>query len=144
MSLWAILAPILLLDLLNPVLLAAVIYALGTQRAMANAVAILLGHTASYFAAGIGLALGIEALTERLRNPEPMDFGIEIGLGMLLLAAGFAMARGGGGESDFGEAERLSPGSSFAMGGVINLIGLPFAIPYFAAIGRMTAAEIST
>lgn len=137
------LSPILLVDVLNPVLLAAVIYALGTQRAMANAVAILLGHTATYFAAGIGLALGIDALAERLHNPEPMDFGIEIGLGMLLLAVGFAMARGGGGKADFGEAKGRSPGSSFAMGAVINLIGLPFAVPYFGALGQILKADLS-
>jgi threonine/homoserine/homoserine lactone efflux protein len=143
LTLWVVLAPILLIDVLNPVLLAAVIYALGTRRAMANAIAVLVGHTATYFAAGVALALGIEAIAERLQNPEPMDYGIELALGLVLLGVGIAMARGGGPEPDFAEDEGLGPGACFAMGSVINLIGLPFAVPYFGAISQILKADLS-
>jgi len=142
LSLWAVLAPILLVDLLNPVLLAAVTYALGTQRAIANASAIILGHTATYFAVGIGLALGIESLQQRLQNPEPTDFAIEIALGVILLGVGFAMTRTSGPPA----VERgagPSPWACFGMGAVINLIGIPFAVPYFGAIGQILKADLS-
>ena len=44
-----ILAPILLVDILNPVLLALLIFAASTGKPVANSAAMLLGHTLTYF-----------------------------------------------------------------------------------------------
>ena len=58
-ELWAILIPILITDILNPVLLAATAYALGTASPFRSAFFLILGHTATYFLAGIVLALAV-------------------------------------------------------------------------------------
>ncbi len=142
-GLWAVLTPILLIDVLNPVLLAAVIYALGTRRPYASSLSILLGHTLTYFAAGVGLALGLEELEQRLRNPEPIDFWIELALGLILLGVGVAMARGSSAQPDFGAADRMGPASGFLTGAIVNLIGIPFAVPYFAALSQILKADLT-
>ncbi len=143
MELWAVLLPILVADVVNPVLLAAVIYLLGSSRPVANPVAVLLGHTVAYFAAGVALAIGIEAITDRLMNPKPVDFSIEAVLGVALLAAGVAMARGRKAEAPLEDEQGMGPIGSFVLGAVVNLIGIPFAIPYFAAIAQILKADLA-
>jgi len=145
-ELWGFLLPILFADAMNPVLLGALVYALGTARPLALSSALLLGHTATYFGSGVVLALGIEAVAERLENPKPIDFGIEFVVGVALLAIGFAMLRGKHSEQRFGEEEGAEPGllSAFTMGAILNLIGIPFAVPYFAAIAQMLKADLTT
>ncbi len=34
--------------------------------------------------------------------------------------------------------------SAFAYGAVVNIIGIPFAVPYFAAIGQFLKADLNT
>ena len=139
---WTILVPILVADVLNPVLLAAVIFELGSRRPLLSSTSLLLGHTATYLVAGIVLALGIESAELRLRNPEPIDFAIELAVGVGLLWVGIAMARGKSAEQDFGEADRGLL-ASFGTGAVVNLIGIPFAVPYFAAIAQILKADLA-
>ncbi|MDJ0851788.1 MAG: GAP family protein [Myxococcota bacterium] len=143
MDLWAVLVPILVADVVNPVLLAGVIYELGSSRPVANSSALLLGHTTAYFFAGVALGIGIEAITERLANPEPIDFVIEGVLGVALLAVGVAMARGKQAEQEFEEDDGHGPLNSFALGAIVNLIGIPFAIPYFGAIAQILKADLA-
>ena len=73
-SLILILIPILLSDVINPVLLAAMVFALGSKRPLLNANAVLFGWLSLYFIAGIVLALGLESISEFLANPRPMIF----------------------------------------------------------------------
>jgi len=84
-ELWTVLTPILLADVVNPVLFAFLVYAAGTDRPVANSTALLLGHTAAYFIVGILLALGLEQLEDRLSAPKPVDFVFELFIGLLLL-----------------------------------------------------------
>lgn len=142
-GLWAVLVPILVADVLNPVLLAAVIFELGSRRPLVASTALLLGHTAAYLVAGIVLDLGIESVELRLRNPEPIDFAIELVLGVGLLWVGVGMVRGKSAERGFGEADRGLL-ASFGMGSVVNFIGLPFAVPYFAAIAQILKADLAS
>ena len=145
MELWSVLVPILLADVLNPVLLGALIYTLGSSRPLLLSSSLLLGHTATYLGAGIALALGIEAIADRLANPKPVDFAVEAVAGLALLAVGIAMARGRKAEERRGEEEiqELGLPGAFATGSIINLIGIPFAVPYFGAIAQMLKAEFS-
>lgn len=59
LDLWAVLIPILLADVVNPVLFAFMVYmvyAVGTDRPLSNSISALLGHTAAYLSFGIVLA----------------------------------------------------------------------------------------
>ena len=62
MELWAVLLPILLTDVVNPVLFAFMVFAAGSVRPVTNSASMLLGHTLAYFGAGIVLALLVDAV----------------------------------------------------------------------------------
>jgi cytochrome c biogenesis protein CcdA len=150
LDLLAYLAPIVIVDALNPVLAAAVIFALGTPRPYRGALWVLLGWFATYFTAGIGLAAGLERITGTLASPRPIDFVIQtpIALGLIWLA--YKSAR----DSERSKAaahlpprgassHTLGAFSGLLLGATINVVGLPFAIPYFAAIDQMLKVDLS-
>ena len=135
-EIWSTLIPILLADLLNPVLFAFLVYAAGTDRPVVNTSALLFGHTIAYLAAGIALSFGLENLSERLANPKQIDFLIELAVGLILLWVAFRSR-----DADQKKPETTSPKltlvSAFGFGVIINFVGIPFAVPYFAAISQI-------
>lgn len=141
-ELLAILAPILLTDIINPVLFAFMVYAVGSSHPVRNSTALLLGHTAAYLMAGIMLALGLEKLEHRLANPEPVDFAIELIVALLLLWIAIRSRSHTDAPPDTGTRE-LTFLSAFFLGAVVNFAGIPFAIPYFAALSQIIKADIS-
>ena len=137
--------PILVSDVLNPVLLAGVIFGLGSRRPFLNSTLLLLGWFVTYFAAGILLALGLDAIIDFFKTPRPIDFVIETVLGLLLIGLGVYVVRSGQRHKkgrEFDDADTLSAGTSFWIGASINLIGMPFAIPYFAFLGQILKADL--
>ncbi len=143
-ELWIVLTPILLTDVLNPVLFAFLIYATGTSRPMLNSSMMLVGHTVAYFLAGIMIAIGLERIMETLRDPGPLVFGFEFVIGAALLFVALK-SRGSTGRPEPEEkAEPLSPAKAFGLGIVLNLIGIPFAVPYFAALDQILKADLDT
>lgn len=145
-STWAALAGILVVDVLNPVLLGVVVYALGTARPYAVSGAILAGHTLAYFVAGILLALGIDAMLDRLQNPREIDFWIEavLGLGLVASAAVAWRTRDRPARPAMAARQGVGAGAAFVTGAVINVVGIPFALPYFAALDQILKAELTT
>ncbi len=141
-DLWLTLGPILLSDVVNPVLFAYLVYAAGTRRPVANSSAALLGHTAAYMGAGIILALGLEKISARLANPKPFDFVIELVLGVVLIWLAVA-SRKPRDNSPKEPSVELTWMKAFGYGAVINFIGIPFAVPYFAALDQMLKANLS-
>lgn len=137
--------PILLADVINPVLLAAVIYALGSKKPIYYAGMILLGWLVVYFGSGILLALGLESMMEFLNNPRPVDFYIESVVAVLLIWFGirFLFPSKQPQKQQFDKDKSLSAVSAFGIGATINLIGMPFAIPYFAALDQILKANLS-
>ena len=136
------LIPLLIVDILNPVLFALLVVAVGTSRPIANSIAFLTGHTASYFISGVIIALGLDRITDRLNNPLPVDFVIELSIGLLILWAALA-SRNGKASADRNPERELTPAYCFGYGAVVNFIGVPFALPYFAAIGQLLKANLS-
>ena len=137
----AIIAPILLFDVINPVLFAIMIFAAGTSRPVANSSALLLGHTLSYFLVGVAASFGIEKIAARLENPQPLDFGIELVIGLACLYAALASRDGGASEPRNPEGA-LTPGKALMLGAVLNFVGAPFAVPYLAVIDQIVQADI--
>jgi len=142
-ELWAVLAPILLADIINPVLFAFLVYAAGTSRPVSNSTALLLGHTLAYFIAGIVFAIGLEQFEHRLANPEPVDFAFELFIGLLLLWIAIR-SRSNTGKQPEADTKGLTIVSAFFLGAVVNFVGIPFAIPYFAALSQILKADIPT
>lgn len=143
-EMWAILTPILLGDMLNPVLFAFVIYATGSNRPILNSSMMLIGHTLAYFVAGIILAIGLERILTAIADPGPVVFGFELVIGLALIGVAI-ISRGSKGRPDPEEkTEPMTPAKAFGMGIVVNLIGIPFAVPYFAALDQILKADLDT
>jgi cytochrome c biogenesis protein CcdA len=137
------LVPLLLVDLLNPVLFALMLVAIGTSRPFANSIALLAGHTASYFVSGILIAVGIDRIIDRLNNPLTVDFVLELLVGLACLWMALK-SRDGGASKQEEPAGQLTPVYCFGYGAVVNFIGVPFAVPYFAAVNQLLKADLST
>ena len=61
------------------------VYAVGTNFLIANSIALLLGHTLAYFCVGLALLMGLDRFTDRLANPQHVDFIISLVIGVLLI-----------------------------------------------------------
>lgn len=140
---WAVLASILLVDVLNPVLLAFMVYAAGGDRPVVNSSAILLGHTLAYFAAGILIALALERVTHRLANPQSIDFVVALLVGLLLVLVAVLSARKKPDGARAEPSKALTPPKAFAVGAVVNFVGIPFALPYLAALDQILKADLT-
>ena len=138
-----ILFPILLSDVLNPVLFAFMIYAVGSKRPVITSSAMLLGHTTAYMTCGVLLAYTIEKLSDRLANPQFIDFVIEFVVAIALLWLVLRTRKDKGKRPDE-QTPEFTVGKAFAFGAVINLIGIPFAVPYFAAIDQLLKSDLDT
>ena len=140
---WGILLPILLSDVLNPVLFTFMIYAAGSKRPVATSSAMLLGHTAAYISFGVVLAYGIEQMSTRLANPKSIDFAIEFVIALALLWLVLRTRKDKGKRPDEKTPELTIP-KAFMFGAVVNLIGIPFALPYFAVIDQLLKSGLDT
>lgn len=143
LELWTVLTPILLADVVNPVLFAFMVYAVGTDRPLSNSVSALLGHTASYLGFGIALAFVFDFIMAGLANPKPVDFVISLVVGVLLLWVGWQSRVSSKQEKKEPQVEQLTPIKAFGIGAIINVIGLPFALPYFAALDQILKADLT-
>lgn len=139
----SILFPILLSDVLNPVLFTFMIYAVSSRRPVVTSSAMLLGHTTAYLTCGIVLAYSIEALSTRLANPQTIDFVFEFVVACALLWLVFRTRKDKGKRPDE-KTPDFTVGKAFAFGAVVNLVGIPFAVPYFAAIDQLLKSGLDT
>ena len=140
---WGLLLPILLSDVLNPVLFTFMVFAAGSRRPVIASAAMLLGHTTAYFVGGIVLAIGLERISERLANPKTFDFVIELIIAVLLLWLVLRTRKDTGKRPDEQTLD-FTPWTAFAYGAVVNIIGIPFAVPYFAAIGQFLKSDLNS
>jgi len=141
------LIPIVIADVINPVLLAAVVYALASRRPYATSISVLAGWFSVYLLAGVILAEGIDWISARLASPGPIEFGVQLAVGALMLWVGIQAMRASAPprrtakKPEFNESRGLGAGAAFLLGASINLIGLPFALPYFAAVDQIVKAD---
>jgi len=136
------LLPFLAADVVNPVLFAFMVYAAGTRQPVWNSSAVLFGHTLAYFVSGLVLALGFDRITDYLANPGAADYLIGFVVGVLLLW----VALGPGKNKERSQAETdgvLTPAKAFGWGGIINFVGVPFALPYFGALNQVMKANLT-
>lgn len=141
-DLFAVLLPILLVDVLNPVLFAMMVYAAGSGRPVANSAALLAGHTLAYFVSGVAIAHGMEQISDRLANPQHIDFIISglVGIGLLFMVL---PTRKKGAPTAAEPEWELTPAKCFGFGAIVNFVGIPFALPYFAVVDQLLKADLS-
>tara|TARA_R110002111_G_scaffold256979_3_gene324692 strand:+ start:16892 stop:17557 length:666 start_codon:yes stop_codon:yes gene_type:complete len=141
-ELWMTLIPILIADLVNPVLFAFLVYAAGTNRPVVNSCAVLLGHTLAYYGAGLVIAIGIEQISEHLSNPQQIDYIIGCVIGLILLWVGYLSWEKEKTEQAE-ESRTLTPLMAVGLGAVVSFMGMPFALPYFAALDQILKADLT-
>ena len=143
---WAVALPILAADIVNPVLLAAVAAAGASARPCASSLAMIIGHTLAYFLVGVAIVYGLgelaapwlAPLVDRLESPQDIDFVIGLALGLILIGVALRWRVSPPDASDRPAARFGSGvGRALVFGAVINFIGAPFAMPYFAFLSQL-------
>ena len=131
MELLAYLVPIVIVDAMNPVLAAAVIFALGTSKPYRAAFWVLLGWFVVYLPAGVGLAIGLERITGVLASPRPIDFVIQTPIALALIWFAYKSAKDSEKPTDNkhvpqpgGSNHTLNIFSGVLLGATINLISI--------------------
>lgn len=143
MKIWIILFPILIADIMNPVLFTFLVYAAGTKYPVKNSGAVLIGHTLAYFCVGFILALGLEQVTDNLGEPQFIDYIISVLIGIFLLWIALRPPKKKEKKQSKPD-EGLTPIKAFGLGAVVNFLGIPFALPYFAALSQILKAGLTT
>ena len=82
------------------------------------------------------LAYTLDWISDYLANPNALDFLISLVVGVLLAWFAIRMAGAESGETTEPKS-RLTPLSAFGIGILVNFVGMPFALPYLAAIGDL-------
>ena len=145
-DIWTIGLPILALDIINPVLLAAVILACTSERPYALSLSVVTGHTVAYFVAGLLFLFGVgellagyfAPLQELINNPVPADFVISglVGIALLIVALRWRVSPPVPSKNP-PKPEKAGLVSAFFFGVIINFVGIPFAVPYFAFVSQL-------
>ena len=153
LELLTILAPIALIDSTSviPLALVTLINLLAGKRPYLTSSAFLAGLFVSYLAMALGFLFGLSAVLERLNvwashrwnNPEPVDFVVEIILGLILLFFGLKITEKRQEKSGGRKLEAaVTPAAAFGFGCMVNVVGFPGAVPYFAAADRIVQAGL--
>lgn len=149
-EIWAIALPILAIDILNPVLLAAVVFMVTTGRPLINAVALISGHAVACLAFGVFIVYGLAEflgnllapLWERFLAPKPGDFVVSFLLGLVVLWIALRWRSAPPKPSETKpQPKGMSVPAIFLFGAVVNFVGMPFAVPYFAFINQLMQVE---
>ena len=86
-------------------------------------------------------------MAARLASPGPIEFSVQLVVGLLMLWAGFQAVRASAPpkraarKAGLNASNGMGMGAAFLLGASINLIGLPFAVPYFAAVNQIVKAD---
>lgn len=145
MHLFFVILPILVVDVVNPILLAGTIYGLGSKKPFGNGGLVLFSFFISYFLVGLFIAIGLESFEEYFRLPRYFDYVLELLVALLLFYMAVKQYR----EGDAHREEKLkhkpdmTPANALLLGVQINVVGLPFAVPYLAAIDQILKADVS-
>lgn len=145
-ELWTIGLPILVVDVANPVLLAAVILAVTTPRPFTTSLAVIAGHSTAYLAVGLLVIFGLtdlvvdfaQPLIDYVNDPQPLDFVVSGLAGLALLAVALRWRTAPPAPSQKPpEPANAGVFPAFLFGAVINFIGIPFAVPYFGFLSQI-------
>lgn len=134
-----------LLDTLSPATLGVTVYLLLTERErLSSRLMIYLASVAAfYFSVGVALMLGLDALLpamSSLLENRTISWGLFI-LGAILFIASFYYPKSKK-SSNMPRPRSKSMAAMIALGFTTSLIEVGTALPYFAAIGLMTAHQL--
>lgn len=134
------------LDSLNPATLVAItLILLGSRRRpLAEALGFVLGAFASVFLVGLALYLGAEAAASSITGALTWLRRGAFGLAALVLVVSAVRSLRPRRRSAIGLPGWFTPATAAGLGVVMTGADLPNAFPYFIAIERLLASELST
>ncbi|MDG2306845.1 MAG: GAP family protein [Candidatus Binatia bacterium] len=152
-ALFTVLTSIALLDSTSivPLCIAPLVALLAGKRPYLGAASLLLGIFVVYFGFGILVLLGLGAVSDQLngwveslwRAPETSEIWLQIAIGLILLVFGYRMANARQSRGERGATLVMSPLQGFTLGAGLTLVGLPGAVPFFAAADQILQADLS-
>jgi cytochrome c biogenesis protein CcdA len=155
LELLTVLTPIALIDStsITPLALVPLATILAGRRPFGTAFAFLAGLFISYLIMALAFLFGLSAVLTRLNawlshrwnNPEPADFAVQVLVGLVMLIFGLRIAEKRKSKTSGRELQSgVSPASAFGFGFLLNVVGFPGALPYFAAADRIAQADPPT
>jgi cytochrome c biogenesis protein CcdA len=124
---------------------------LSMRRPFLLAFVFVLGTYVTYFACGVLVFTGLDSLFDALSehfnrwwtHPDTSDLILELIIGVVLLVMAFLMLRSRKKPAKKREPKSASPVGVFLFAGFLVVVGMPGAVPLFAAIDQMLRADVS-
>lgn len=152
-ALLTVLTSIALLDSTSivPLCIAPLVALLSGKRPFLGAASLLFGIFVVYMVFGVVVLLGLGAIFSRLnewlgtlwREPETIEIWLQIAIGIVLLVFGYRMANARESRGERGASLVMTPLQGFTLGAGLTLVGLPGAVPFFAAADQILRADLS-
>jgi cytochrome c biogenesis protein CcdA len=150
-SLLLVIAPISLVDStsITPLCIVPLIMLLSKEQPIFRASAFLFGIFTAYLVGSLLLLFGLqqvfaqinEVVSEKLKNPDTLFLVAQIAIGVCMLAFGSRMANARESKQDRRPTESVSATQAFIGGAMLTIVGLPGALPLFAAIDQILRAD---
>ncbi|BDA70528.1 hypothetical protein PM8797T_06270 [Calothrix sp. PCC 7716] len=135
-------ATIALVDSINPNAMAVQIYLLSTPKPVARAITFIAGDFTASWVAGVLLSFGISQVFRHIFTQlGDVIYVLQFLIGTALIFLGCNLNK----FLNQPQAKRpksLSPGSAFILGATIAFLEAPTALPYLAAIERITRENL--
>ena len=153
-DLLVVLTPIGLLDSTSiiPLCIVLLVMLLAGPNPIVRSCALIFGIFVAYLAFGLLVLFGLQAIIDRIEayvdrlwvNPNLEELIVQIVIGVVLCVVAWRMIA-----KDKKSADKPTPTSmtaiqAFVSGAVLTIVGLPGAVPYFAAIDLTLRADLST
>ncbi len=148
-----VLAPIGLLDSTSmiPICIVTLVVLLAGPRPLLRSSALIVGIFVTYVATGLLILLGLQSVFDEIsaytlrlwKNPETEELIFQVVIGAVLLAFGVRIAIARKGRTEQPVASDMTAAQAFLAGAGLTIVGLPGAVPYFAAIDLILRAEVT-
>ena len=148
-----VLTPIALLDSTSivPLCLVFLITLLAGPSPLLASSLHVAGVFVVYLGCGLLLMFGLEAVFDQLNayavrlwnDPYTEELIFQIVIGLILCALAFRTARARKPKQDASTSGGMTPVQAFVAGAGLTIVGLPGAVPYFAAVDLILRADIT-
>jgi hypothetical protein len=152
-ALLLLLAPIGLLDSTSiiPLCIVPIIALLAGPRPLLGASALILGVFAVYLACGLLVLFGLQSAFDAIdayvirlwKDPSTEELVFQIVLGLVACAFGFRLVANRARGRQEAPSAAMTPAQAWLAGAGLTIVGLPGAVPYFAAIDLVLRADVA-
>ena len=152
-KLLTVLTPIGLLDSTSiiPFCIVFLVVLLAGQSPVLRSFALILGVLVAYFVCGLLILLGLQSAFEEINAytlrlweaPETEELIVQVLLGIVLCAFGLRITTGRRKRAEKPVASNMTARQALLAGAGLMIVGLPGAVPYFAAIDLILRADLA-